>query len=125
MQKVYLAGGLQSDWQSKVKELSGFKFLCPREKETPDMTLDEYSTWDLHFVKSADIIFAYMETGNPSGIGMSIEMGYAKALGKTIILVLEDCGERNKSLSFMKKAADITFDNLSQGIFYLEKFNIQ
>ena len=37
-----------------------------------------------------------MEKTNPSGIGMSVEMGYAKALGKTVILCLEENNEHIK-----------------------------
>jgi nucleoside 2-deoxyribosyltransferase len=121
MQKVYLAGGLKSGWQNQVKKLRGFTFFCPLDKEKPGMTLDEYGTWDLHYIKQCDIVFAYMEQSNPSGIGMSVEIGYAKALNKTIILVLEPCEDR-KYLQFMKKVADITFDDFLDGIKYLQNY---
>ena len=55
MEKVYLAGGFKSNWHKKVKELKGFKWFDPREKERPNnikvpMTLDEYGTWDLRYM---------------------------------------------------------------------------
>jgi len=132
MQKVYLAGGLRTNWQAKVKELNGFKFLCPRDKERPNgveiqMTVNEYGTWDLHYIKQADIVFVYAERTNTSCIGLSVESGYAKGLGKTVILVLEPNHETIKDayLQFLKKAASITFETLEDGMNYLQSFAIK
>jgi nucleoside 2-deoxyribosyltransferase len=131
MQKVYLAGGFRTDWQNKLKELDGFIWLDPKEKERPNgvvipMTVNEYGTWDLHFVKQSDIVFVYAERTNPSCIGLAVEMGYAKGIGKTIILVLEPNHETIKDnyLQFLKKGANITFETLKDGIDYLQSFKI-
>ena len=89
MQKVYLAGGMRGDWNTRVKALEGFTFFDPKDKEEATMTVDEYAPWDLHYVKQADICFVYIKNDNPSCIGLAVEAGYAKGLGKTVILVLE------------------------------------
>lgn len=131
-QKVYLAGGFKSNWQADVKKIDGFTWLDPREKEMPNgvkvpMSVNEYGIWDLHFIKHSDIVFVYAEATNTSCIGLSVEIGYAKGLGKTVILVLEPNHETIKDayLQFLKNAACITFDNLQTGLDYLQSFRIR
>lgn len=123
--KIYLAGGLRSNWQSVVINDVDADFFNPREKEVDKvLTLTEFGTWDLHYIKQCDIVFAYMEKTNPSGIGLSVECGFAKGIGKTVIICLEENNETIKDgyLQFLKKVADITFTNLSDAINYLKLF---
>lgn len=128
-QKVYLAGGFIGNWQNLVKENIDLVWLDPKEKERgvdvqEPMTLNEYGTWDLHNVKQADIVFVYCESTNPSCIGLSVEAGYAKGLGKTVILVLEKNNTtiKDKYLDFLKTVSDIVFEDLESGIKFLSKF---
>ncbi len=128
-QKVYLAGGFKSDWQDLVKKNIDLIWLDPKVKERDvreqePMTLEEYGTWDLHHIKQSDIVFVYCETTNPSCIGLSVEAGYAKGLGKTVILVLEknNLTIRDRYLDFLKTVSDIVFDDLDSGIKFLSKF---
>ena len=134
--KVYLAGGMRTNWQDTVKAITryypekNFTFFDPRDKQPTSterkMSLEEYGTWDLHFIKQCDIVFAYMEKTNPSGVGMAIEIGYAYGIGKTVILVLEEGNEHqlDRYIVFMKKAAHVTFNNLEDGINYLKTFGV-
>ncbi len=59
--KVYLSGGFRSNWQEKVINSldQSCIFFNPREHNLDSDR--EYCTWDIHFVKECDIIFAYME----------------------------------------------------------------
>jgi len=123
--KIYLAGGIRSNWQEKIVNVVSAEYYNPRTKEIDKkLTLTEFGTWDLHFIKKCDIVFAYMEKTNPSGIGMAVEMGFAKALGKTVILCLEENNEHIKDsyLEFMRKVADITFTNIDDAINYLKLY---
>jgi len=125
--KVYLAGGIRSGWQDRVMREADAEYYNPREKEiTKTLTLEEYGTWDLHHIKQCDLVFAYMEKDNPSGIGMSVEMGYAKGLGKTIILCLEQENQFIKPgyLSFMEKVADVVYTDLESAIKYLRIYDL-
>ena len=127
MQTVYLAGGMRSNWQDQLVKLEGFKFINPRVKEVGDHkpSLQEYAQWDLHFIRKADIIFVYIEATNPSCIGLAVEAGYAKGLGKTVILVIEPHNSiSDKYLQFVTQVADIHFISLQEGIDYLNSFNI-
>ena len=131
--KVYLAGGMRTDWQDKVIVIKRYpdetiSFYDPRNKNVENerqLTLEEYGTWDLHHIKQCDIVFGYMEKTNPSGVGMACELGYAFGIGKTVILVLEEDNEHQKDryIQFMKKVAHVTFKTLEEGIEYLKTFS--
>ncbi|MDQ3181746.1 MAG: nucleoside 2-deoxyribosyltransferase domain-containing protein [Acidobacteriota bacterium] len=129
MQKVYLAGGMKSEWREKIKrECKEFTFFCPKDKEVSyAMIIEEYGTWDLHYIKQADIIFCYMEKTNPSGIGLACEMGFAYGIGKTVILVLETENEHieERYLDFLRKVSHVTFSNFLDGIKYLKSFYLK
>lgn len=131
-QKVYLAGGFKNDWQTRVISCSDmFDWINPKSKEYSNgdritMNINEYGKWDLHFIKQSDIVFIYVERDNTSCIGLSVEAGYAKGLGKTVILVLEPNHETIKDsyLAFITQVADIVFDDLESGVNYLKSFGI-
>lgn len=65
-----------------------------------------------------------MERTNPSGFGLAVEIGYAKGINKTVILVLEKNHEIHKDryLEFLMKAADVTFEDLDNAIEFLKSF---
>lgn len=128
MIKVYLAGGMRSNWRERVmKEVPNLLYFNPKTKEYSDERMiwspDMYGTWDLVHVRICDIIFGYMEKTNPSGIGMAAELGVGYGLGKTNIL----CLEQNRIIpprysDFMKKVAHITFDDFKESVNYLKTF---
>ena len=122
-QKVYLAGGMHSDWREKIRTLQNVEFIDPKEKEVKrKFELQEYGTWDLNYIKQCDICFVYMEATNPSGFGLAVEAGYAKGKDKTVILVLETGHEKDRYLQFLRKVSDATYDNLDEGIDFLSSF---
>lgn len=125
--KVYLAGGMKSDWQSILinKFQDNFIFFNPQDHQLDNSK--EFTTWDLHFINQSDIIFAYLQNDNPSGFGLTLEVGYAKALNKTIILVDERSKNDIHFSSFFKivrESANVVFDNFDDGINFLERFSI-
>ncbi len=125
--KIYLAGGMKSGWQDNVinRFLNKFDFFNPRDHQLDKSS--EYTIWDLHFVKESDILFAYMEKDNPSGFGLTLELGFAKALNKTIILV-DERSAVNESFAnrfkIVRESSSITFNNIEDGIKFLERFGI-
>jgi hypothetical protein len=124
--RVYLAGGMnESNWQQKVIDSVGkqnFVFYNPREHALVDSK--EYTFWDLFYVKQSDILFAYMQGDNPSGIGLTLEIGYARAMDKSIILIDEkskiDTAFENR-FRIVRESSTIVFDNLEDGINFLKK----
>lgn len=125
--KVFLSGGFKSNWQSKViDELNElFIFFNPREHGLEHS--DFYTTWDIHFVKECDILFAYMEETNPSGYGLAFELGVAYSLNKTIILIDEKSKSETTFAKYFKilhKPSGVVLTNLTDGIEYLKKFSV-
>lgn len=125
--KVFLSGGFKSNWQKNVIDELGqsFTFFNPREHGLEHSDL--YTTWDIHFVKECDILFAYMESTNPSGYGIAFELGCAYALGKTIILIDErSAGDKSfgKYFKILHKPSGVVLSDLHEGINYLKKFSL-
>lgn len=123
--KVFLSGGFRSNWQKKVITRLGddFIFYNPREHKLDNPV--DYTTWDIHFVKECDILFAYMETTNPSGYGIAFEAGLALGLNKTIILVDERSAVEPSFANYfniVRHASGSTFTSLDEGIDYLQRF---
>jgi nucleoside 2-deoxyribosyltransferase len=122
---IYLAGGMSSNWQQKIinKFKNDFIIFNPRDHELDNSI--EYTEWDLFYVKNADILFAFMEKDNPSGFGLTVEVGYAKALGKLIILVDEKSFEDKnfgEKFRIVRNSSSIVFDNFDDGVKYLSSF---
>ena len=87
--KIYLAGGMKTEWRKKVKE-----FLPKHEYFDPSTDAQQnacyrWTSQELEFIDSCDLVLAYFERGNPSGLGMCLEIGYANKCGVPVILVDE------------------------------------
>lgn len=119
--KVYLAGGMKGDWQDQLIGIIGERaaFIDPRTHGYTSE--DEYTDWDLKGVRDCDVLFAYMEKSNPSGYGMMLEIGYAKAMGKVIIFANQGMADDRKGYFGMARAcADAQFTTFGHGLSYLE-----
>jgi nucleoside 2-deoxyribosyltransferase len=108
--KVYLAGGMSwhNDWRDPIiKRYPDIEFLDPRNSGSHQEKI--YTAYDLNCVENCDVLFAYMSPDNPSGFGMSVELGYAYGLEKFIIFV--DCSDINRSKLFgmHRVMADVLF----------------
>jgi nucleoside 2-deoxyribosyltransferase len=123
--KVFLSGGFKSNWQSTIINecKDDFVFFNPKGHNIKEPQL--YTTWDVHFVKECDILFAYMEETNPSGYGLTFEIGIAYALNKTIILIDEKSKENEefcRNFQMILNSANVVFNSLDEGIRFLKHF---
>jgi hypothetical protein len=112
---VYLAGGMRSDWQDKVIDKCrglNMNFLDPRRHGLKDPIL--YTTWDMQAIQRSDVVLAFLEYDNPSGLGMAAEIGYAKGLGLPVIFVNEQHIDHNTA--FLEIMCLGYYDNLTKGI---------
>lgn len=123
--KVYLSGGLnKSDWQGLLIEnvgKEGYVYFNPREHNLEHSK--EYTIWDLYYVRNSDIVFAYMQKENPSGYGLTLEIGLAAALGKPIILIDErsNYDEAFKNyFRIVRETSSIVFDRFEDGVNFLK-----
>lgn len=120
MPTVYLAGGFRSGWQGKVHTaLKGWRVLDPSAHGL--LSPREYARWDLDAITESDMVLAYMERTNPGGYSLALEVGFAKALAKMIILVEEhDSDERRRYFEMVREVADKRFPSLDEAIVYLQ-----
>jgi nucleoside 2-deoxyribosyltransferase len=122
---IFLSGGFKSDWQLKLTERYGdkFQFYNPRDHKISEPHL--YASWDIHYVRKCDIIFAFMEASNPSGFGLMFEIGMAYALNKTIILIDEKSGVDDTFARYFKIAhqpSGNVFKTLDEAFVFLDTF---
>lgn len=109
---VYLSGGMKSGWQDVIMQtVTALRYIDPRQHGLDNP--DQYTLWDLEGVRQCDIVFAYLETSNPSGIGLALEIGYAKALGKQIILVDE---QQDRRFAIARSCANVVLSTLDDGL---------
>lgn len=110
--RAYLSGGFRSGWQKKVIMLvDGIEFIDPSRHGLE--LEDQYTFWDLLAIERADIVFAYLEKTNPRPLGLCVEVGYAAALGKKIIVVDETNDSR---LGMVRACAHVVISTLDDGI---------
>lgn len=134
---IYLAGGMHSDWRERfakavedclegdghydgfTSRLKGFYFLDPCAHKLSAES--EYTAWDLLAVRKADVLVAYMEPSNPSGYGMMLEMGYAHALGKTVVFVSDREDSRGRYFGIAREAADVVVYSLNEAARFVSR----
>ena len=115
---VYLAGDTQSGWQRRVcKAIQDLQLLDPSKEDLADPK--ELTRWGLQAIRRSDVVLAYLEKDDQNGHALAFELGYAKALGKTILLVQEHGAEQDKYLQTVRQVADYCFDSLGEAVSYL------
>lgn len=119
--KVYLAGGFRSGWQDVViAKVVGPEYVDPRKHNLTDA--NEYTVADLYSLNKCDCVFAYLEKDNPSGYGMALEIGYAKAKNKLIIFCNEST---NRYLSMVNCASSYTTTDFDSALEFMQNiFNL-
>ncbi len=118
---IYLAGGFKSGWQAKViKQLPGYEFLDPSQHNIQDAA--EYTRWDLDAVRASNIVLGYMEPTNPGGYSLALEIGFAHALSKTVLLVDEITDPSvSRYFEMVRQCSGRVFNTLSQAIEFLRE----
>lgn len=122
---VYLAGGFGGDWHSTAMEslIEDFYVFDPKQHEIEDP--NKYTQWDLFHISKCDILLGYMAEDNPSGYGLALEIGYAKANNKLVILV-DRKSEKDelfrKYFAMCHQSADLVFSSLNEALQYIRLF---
>jgi len=137
--KIYLAGGMRprperpyttphfftkildsfDSWQDAVRWAMSKdnSFFDPRQSDTK--VFEDYSFLDLMALRQCDLVIAYLEAENPSGMGLAAEIAFAKGLGKTVLLVNEQSD--NRYVKFIENFADRVFTNLAEAMPLISK----
>lgn len=110
MLRVYLAGGMHSDWQDTFKKFyPSIDFVDPRAHELTNE--DEYTLVDRLAIKQCDLMIAYFEKHNPSGLGLAFEIGYAIGLGIPIIFIDE---KQDKYAGMLRASAGLVYFSMAE-----------
>jgi len=131
--KVYLAGGMRTEWQDKVKEACRDLFnqglvdwKDPRDNKTSNPNI--YGPLDRQACDDSHIFFGFAEKTNPLPFPLFMEMGYCLGRGgKTIIFVneIEEADPRSRPMLFARVFGCghvRTEKNLEEGIQALRLF---
>lgn len=117
---IYLAGGFKSRWQDKVKNrFPNADYLDPSLHNI--LNPDEYVKWDLDAIRRCTVVLAYLEASNPGGYALALEIGYALALRKLIVLVEEHpSDERYHRFSMVRHAVEHRFERLEEALSFMQ-----
>jgi hypothetical protein len=122
--KVYLAGGMKTNWRKVVKDILGEECCldpCDHDLRTPKL----FTGADLYLVRISTIVLGYCEHDNPSALGLTAELAYGKALDKLTILVDERTPIEPSDSPFIRHFAfvhsfvDIELTTLDEAIEFL------
>lgn len=106
--KIYLAGGLRS---TPLREQLLAEFREANEVVDPaDCPVSDeggYTAWELEQIRSADCVVAFMENDNPSGYGLSFEVGFAHALGKPVYFYDRLTDNRSRFFGMVRSVSEV------------------
>jgi nucleoside 2-deoxyribosyltransferase len=121
--KLYLAGGFKSGWQAEVHAvLIGYDILDPSKHNIQDPK--SFTDWDLTAIRQSDIVLANMEATNPGGYSLALEIGYARALGKSIIFVEQIADPKIRYyFEMIRQCSDAVFHNLCDALDFLNNID--
>src|SRR4051812_8144920 len=107
--RVYLAGGLQTDWQEEATRLLRQKnpeidVLDPRVLKLRNLSIEEIADIEREWIRNAGVVLAFLESDNPLPMGLCAELGFANALGKHTFLVDEYNNQKSKWLAGFTKS---------------------
>jgi len=98
--KIYLAGGMHTEWRERVKrEVQGPKYLDPTTHGLDDPKA--YTAWDIEAIKQSDLVVAYFEMSNPVGFNMAYEMGYASCANIEVLFINERFADNPRPVSML------------------------
>jgi nucleoside 2-deoxyribosyltransferase len=112
---IYLAGGFYSGWQDKVKELAPQHTYFNPAKDADQRFAYRWTTQEIEAVKNCDIVFAYFEKDNPSGLGLAKEIGWATILNKPVIYI----DEHPRLNAFLCACSQRVYSDFMEAVKYL------
>lgn len=116
--KIYLAGG----WGK-------FRDIVMRDTnadwQNPENMANRENWFELETeaVKNSDGMIAWFEKGNPSGFGMTFEMGMSYSLGIPYLLICEDEEMLKYKFSMQSLGSEKTFTSWKDALEYINSTN--
>ena len=113
--KIYLAGGFRTNWQERVKdEAAQHQYYDPKTEADQNFAY-RWTNSEIEAMKSCDLVLAYFELSNPSGLGLAKEIGWATILNKPVIYV----DEHERINLFLASCSKRLYSKLQPAIDYL------
>ncbi len=113
--KIYLAGGFHSDWQDIIKQKAPqHQYFDPRI-DADQRFAYRWTQQEIEGVKWCNLVFAYFESDNPSGMGLAKEIGWATILDKPVIYV----DEHDRINTFLAACSQRIYSNFSSAVSYI------
>ena len=113
--KIYLAGGFYSGWQDKVMAYAPKHIYFDPRNDADQRFAYRCLAQDLEGMKNCDIVFAYYELTNPSGLGLAKEMGWATLLDKPVIYI----DEHDRLNEFLCACSKRVYHSIDEAMKYL------
>ncbi|MBU2072714.1 MAG: nucleoside 2-deoxyribosyltransferase domain-containing protein [Gammaproteobacteria bacterium] len=114
--KIYLAGGFHSGWQDRVKlEAPQHNYFDPRI-DADQRFAYRWTQQEIDGLKRCDLVFAYFESDNPSGMGLAKEIGWATILDKPVIYV----DEHDRINVFLAACSQRIYSSFSSAVDYIK-----
>lgn len=116
---IYLAGGQKSTWQDAfINSECEVDWVDPRTHGL--IHEKDYTAWDLAGIRRSQHLIAYLDEANPSGFGMSLEIGFAHALGIPVWYVCEERTGRQRYFGMVRAVSERLFDSLADAVIAAE-----
>lgn len=87
--KIYLAGGLKTNWQQPLIELLSPYFEIYNPMDLYGLDIREVARTEKSWLEDSDFVLAYLEKTNPTGFGLAFELGFALARHTPSVFVNE------------------------------------
>ena len=116
--KIYLAGGW-GKFRNIVMNDTNAEWLNPE-------TMNNRENWfelEVGAIKDSDGVIAWFEKGNPSGFGMTYEMGAAYAWNIPYLLIVEDPEMLKYKFTMQSSGSVKTFGSWEEALEYIDETN--
>lgn len=114
--RIFLAGGFHGGWQQQVKECVPQHIYYDPASDTDQRYIFNLTAQNFKAIDESDMVFAYFEENDPSGIGLALEVGYAVRAGKRVIIV----DEHTNIHGMLAACGEMLFVDLRTAIEYLQ-----
>jgi len=110
--KIFLSGGL-SPWMAETERLLAHEHKVFRPDSIESKDSGVFAPRIMSELRSSDLVLALMTHDNPSGCGLSFEVGYATALGIPVFFVDETVDTR---MDMIRGSGASQFSTLSEAV---------
>lgn len=116
--KIYLAGGWGKFRDIVIRDTNA-------DWQNPETMTNRENWFELETdaIKNCDGMIAWFEKGNPSGFGMTYEMGMAFSLNIPYILICEDEEMLKYKFSMQSLGSERTFSSWEDALVYINNTN--